>query len=153
MAFVGQVVLATATVATGVESIKESKKAREATQRAAASQRQQQRAQAAESRRRAYREVQAKRAQARAQAQALGATGGSGVAGGISSLSSQFGSALGFGSQMSGLSQDINMFQAQAASAQARSEMFGSLSGTLGNLGGYGTISDAFQGKFPTRTP
>lgn len=133
--------IAIGSLAAGAAAIGQAEKSRQATERAAASQRQQQRAQAAESRRRAFREIQAKRAQARAQAQALGATGGSGVAGGISSLSSQFGSALGFGSQMSGLSQDINMFQAQAASAAARSEMFSTASSFLGNnLGGFETV-------------
>lgn len=149
MAFVGQVVLATATIATGVESIKQSEKARDAQQRAAAAQRKAEKVRATQSQRRANREVLIRRAQAKAQAESLGGRGGSAIAGGISSLSSQFGSAVGFAGQMSGLSQDVNMFQAQAAGAAARSEMFGSLSGTFGNLGGYETIANVFKGKFP----
>jgi len=147
MAF--QAVVAAVTVGTGVAAVKEAKKSRQATERASQAQIKQQQVQAKESRRRAFREFQSRRSQARAQAAALGAGGGSGVLGGISSLSSQFGSALGFGGQMSGLSQRINMFQGQAASAQARSQMFSNISSTFGNLGGYGTVGDFFQGNMP----
>lgn len=146
MAF--QAVMGAITIATGVESIKQAEKARDAQQQAAAAQRKAERARATQSQRRANREVLIRRAQAKAQAEALGGRGGSAIAGGISSLSSQFGSAVGFAGQMSGLSQDINMFQAQAASAAARSEMFGSLSGTAGNLGGYTGIETGFNKLF-----
>lgn len=143
MAF--QAVMGAITIATGVESIKQAEKARGAQQQAAAAQRKAERARATQSQRRANREVLIRRAQAKAQAEALGGRGGSAIAGGISSLSSQFGSAVGFAGQMSGLSQDINMFQAQAASSAARSEMFGSLSGTFGNLGGYDAITGGLK--------
>ena len=146
MAF--QAVMGAITIATGVESIKQAEKARGAQQQAAAAQRQAERARATQSQRRANREVLIRRAQAKAQAEALGGRGGSAIAGGLASLSSQFGSAVGFAGQMSGLSQDINMFQAQAASASARSEMFGSLSGTAGNLGGYVGIETGFNKLF-----
>ena len=136
------------TIATGVKAVKESEKARSAQQQAAATQRKAEKARATQSQRRANREVLIRRAQAKAQAEALGGRGGSAIAGGISSLSSQFGSAVGFAGQMSGLSQDINMFQAQAASSAARSEMFGSLSGTFGNLGGYQGIETGFNKLF-----
>jgi len=137
-----QAVMAVVTVATGAKAIEQGEKARKAQQQAAAAQRKQQRVQAEQSQRRANREVLIKRAQAKAQAEALGGSGGSAIAGGLASLSSQFGSAVGFAGQMSGLSQNINMFQSQAASAQARAEMFSNLSGTAGNLGGYAGIQD-----------
>ena len=54
-----------------------------------------------------------------ASAQAFGAVGGSAVTGGTASLGSQLGGALGFSSQMSGLSKQIGIAQSQAATAGA----------------------------------
>lgn len=141
MAAVSTTLIAIGSIVTAGAAINEAEKSRKAQQNAAATQRKAERARAAQSQRRANREVLIRRAQAKAQAEALGGSGGSAIAGGISSLTSQFGSAVGFAGQMSGLSQDINMFQAQAASAQARSEMFGTASSILGNnLGGFQTV-------------
>jgi hypothetical protein len=71
------------------------------------------------SQREAVREAQIRRAQTMASAQAFGAVGGSAVAGGTASLGSQLGGALGFSSQMSGLSNQISMAQSRAATAGA----------------------------------
>lgn len=71
------------------------------------------------SQREAIREAQIRRAQTMASAQAFGAVGGSAVAGGTASLGSQLGGALGFSSQMSGLSKEISIAQSQAATAGA----------------------------------
>ena len=49
----------------------------------------------------------------------MGVTGGSGLAGGQASLSSQLGGNLGFAGQMSGLSQEISMQQSRAQTAGA----------------------------------
>jgi hypothetical protein len=49
----------------------------------------------------------------------MGVTGGSGLAGGQASLSSQLGGSLGFAGQMSGLSQEISMQQSRAQTAGA----------------------------------
>lgn len=66
-----------------------------------------------------------------AQAQAMGVSDSSALAGGQSGVSSQLGSNLGFGSMMSGLSQQYTAFTGQAAQASAKSQMFG----TIANLG------------------
>jgi hypothetical protein len=63
--------------------------------------------------------MQIKRSQQQARVQAAGAGGGSGEAGGAASLSSQFGSAVGFSGQMSGISNQISMFNQQAQQGQA----------------------------------
>jgi hypothetical protein len=47
----------------------------------------------------------------------MGVTGGSGLAGGQASLSSQLGSNIGFAGQMSGLNQQISMAQSKAQTA------------------------------------
>ena len=85
----------------------------------AKSQQQQQQLQSRRSQRQAIREAQIRRAQGQVQAGALGVTGGSGLAGGQASLSSQLGGNLGFAGQMSGLSQEINMQQSRAQTGQA----------------------------------
>ena len=69
------------------------------------------------SQRQAIREAQIRRAQSQVQAGAMGVTGGSGLAGGQASLSSQLGGNLGFAGQMSGLNQQITMAQSRAQTA------------------------------------
>lgn len=114
------VVGAVASVAGTVVSYNAQKKA------AAASRRQQELA-TSRSNRQAIREAQLKRAQAIAAGAAMGGLGGSAMAGGLSSLGSQLGSGLGFSSQMSGLSADIEKFQQRAATWGAIASMGGSL--------------------------
>lgn len=76
------------------------------------------------SQRQAIREAQIRRAQTLASSQGFGALDSSGVAGGVSSLSSQLGSTLGFSTEMSGLSQRITKLRTKADTYSA-----------LGNLG------------------
>lgn len=89
------------------------------------------------SQRQAIREAQIRRAQAQAAAQGLGASGGSSIAGGVASLGSQAGSALGFSSQMSGLSAGIT-------SANAKAQTYGAVAGIGGSLfqmaGGFNSL-------------
>jgi len=87
--------------------------------KASAASRRQQGLSARRSQRQAIREAQIRRAQSQVQAGAMGVTGGSGLAGGQSSLSSQLGGSLGFAGQMSGLSQEITMAQSRAQTAGA----------------------------------
>lgn len=122
------VLSAVATTVGTVASINQQKKA-------ASAQRQQQQLAAQRSQRQAIREAQLRRAQAQAVAQGAGAIGGSGLAGGLSSLSSQVGSGLGYSTQMSGLSQDISM-------ANYRANLYGGIA----NIGGT-VFSD--QGGMP----
>lgn len=101
-------------------------------------------------RRQAIREFQIQRAQATAGAVAAGAGGSSGMAGGIGGLSSQIGADLGFGTQMSGLSTDINR-------ATRAANFYSGLSGVGQGLFGYAinqgaSPTDLFRG-FGPRTP
>ena len=114
-----------------VASISQQKKAARASQR-------QQQLQAQRSQRQALREQQIRRAQMQAQAQALGASGGSAVLGGMSSLSSQLGSAVGYAGQQSGLSSQITM-------ASQRAQTAGSIAGlgmtAFQGLGGFDMLA------------
>lgn len=89
------------------------------------------------SQRQAVREAQIRRAQTMSAGQALGASGGSGVAGGISSLGSQLGSSLGFASQMSGLSNQISMAQSRVATAGAIAGLGSSVFQATGGFGAF----------------
>ena len=95
--------------------------------RASRLQREQQQLATRQSQRQAIREAQIRRAQTMSSAQALGAVGGSAVAGGTASLNSQLGSSLGFSSQMSGLSNQIGMAQSRANTASAIANLGGSV--------------------------
>ncbi|RTL05366.1 hypothetical protein EKK58_08170 [Candidatus Dependentiae bacterium] len=101
------------------------------------------------SNRQAIREAQLRRAEALAAASSMGALGGSAIAGGLGSLGSQLGSGLGFSSQMSSLSADIEKFQQKAA-------MWGAVAGMGGSLfqagGGFDGLSTAFN-KQPKQAP
>jgi len=90
---------------------------------------QQQQLQSRRSQRQAIREAQIRRAQGQVQAGALGVTGGSGLAGGQASLSSQLGGNLGFAGQMSGLSQEISMQQSRAQTGGAMVSLGSSMMG------------------------
>lgn len=120
-----------------------------AQKKAAAASRQQQELATSRSNRQAIREAQLKRAQAIAAGAAMGGLGGSAMAGGLSSLGSQLGSGLGFSSQMSGLSADIEKFQQRAATWGAIASMGGSL---FQAGGGFDGLKAAFQPK-PTKAP
>ena len=73
------------------------------------------------------RQQQLQQAQARAYAASAGALKTSAIQGGLSSLSSQVGSQLGYATQMSGLS-------GQITDASSREAMFGTLSGISAGL-------------------
>jgi hypothetical protein len=79
----------------------------------------------------------------------MGALGGSALAGGLGSLGSQLGSGLGFSSQMSGLSADIEKFQNRAATWGAVASMGGSL---FQAGGGFDGLKAAMQPK-PKQAP
>ena len=126
------VIGAVANVAFQMKAAKEQKKAAKKAQ-------QQQELEAARSRRRAAREAQIKRAQALASAEAQGVAGSSAAQGGIGSIGSQAGEALGFSTQMSGLSRDIGRHQ-------SRANQFGAFANIGSNLFSFGTTL-ASQGR------
>lgn len=84
----------------------------------------------------AIREVQMKRASTINEAVSSGAQGGSAVAGGITGLGSQLGSGLGYASQQSGISTQINKANQQA-------ELFGAVA----KIGGWGVSKFGLPGS------
>lgn len=134
------VIGAVTTVAGTVMSYTAQKKASKAAER-------QQTLNTQRSNRQAIREAQIRRAQALNSAAQVGATGGSSIAGGVGSLSSQLGSGLGFSSQMTALSSQINKYQ-------ARAQLWGDVAG-LGKMayqvgGGAKGVKGFFSKETPT---
>ncbi len=123
-----ELVLAAVGTTTAVASTVQANKASKAQQRGVDAQRQQAQAQANRSRRQAIRQNLIQRAQLQNQATAAGVSGGSGVAGGLSSATSQFGANLGFSGMQQGLQNNIFQAQSQAIGYQGRAAAFGSLS-------------------------
>lgn len=130
------VISAVATTVGTISSIRQQKKA-------AAAQRRQQQLQTQRSQRQAIREAQIRRAQAQSQALALGATGGSALGGGLSSLSSQLGGSIGFAGQMSGLSDRISIASQKAQTAGAVAELGMT---AFSGLGGFDMLNEKLGG-------
>jgi len=110
------------------QTIKSSKKAGAAARSARSAseiQIKQQKENAKQARRSAVRSSIIARSQGTVGAQASGAQSSSGFLGGMSSLSSQLGSNLGFGSMMSGLGENYTSMSGLAAQQSAESAMFG----------------------------
>lgn len=126
-----------ATVYGTVQGVRAQKKASRARQR-------QQQLQARRSRREAIRRQQIARAQSIATAQSAGGLGGSGTSGGIGSLSSRTGAGLGYSTQMSGISGEINSAMADASRAQG-------IAGLGSTIFGLGMDFGAFQNTTPNR--
>ena len=102
------------------------------------------------SRRQAIRQAQIARANAISAGANLGGLFGSSLQGGVSSLSSQLGSEMGFSTQMSGLSRDISSAQRSAARWGAISQLG---FGLFNALGGFGGIAQGFSQGRATRNP
>lgn len=122
---VALIVGAVASVAGTVISVREQR-------RAAKLQQQQQSLAARRERVRAVRSAQIQRAQAIASAAGSGALASSGVAGGVSSISSKLGAELGFSRQMSSLSRGITSAESRARMGSGLAEL-GGLSMSFGN--------------------
>jgi len=135
-----------------VGGLLQQRKAVRSQERAAAAQAQaverqerQQEVAAAASRRRSVRSAQVQRARALASAQALGATGGSAIAGGTASLRSQLGTNLGFQTQMSGLSREISGFSQQAGVAMGQARRASNMASLYGGVGQFAGQFDSFE--------
>tara|TARA_R100001460_G_scaffold8900_1_gene21867 strand:+ start:4472 stop:5038 length:567 start_codon:yes stop_codon:yes gene_type:complete len=115
---------ALAGTAATIRSVKESKESARLARRAAETRLTMQKQEAARSRRQAVRANILRRAQARAQAQAAGVETSSGFAGAMGSLSSQLGTNLGYGSQMSGLGEQYTTLTGDANLAASRAQTF-----------------------------
>lgn len=151
---------ALAGTAATVRSIKEGKEAAEAARKAAQTRLTMQKQEAARSRRQAVRANILRKARARAEAQAAGVETSSGFAGAMGSLSSQLGTNLGYGSQMSGLGEQYTTLTGDANLAASRAQTFGQIAqlgfGLARNAGMIGTTIDSAVAKatglnkFPT---
>lgn len=106
-----------------MKAAKQQKKARKEQQK-------QQQLAARRSRIQAVRQAQLAQSQTRASGAAMGALETSGLRGGLASNQAQLGEGLGFSSQMSGLSQNISMFQQKAADFRS----YGQLASGLADL-------------------
>jgi len=120
-----------ASVYSGYQASKEQKKAREAQQR-------QQNLQYRRSQISNLRQAQLAAARSQVQAGAFGSLGGSGFAGGRAGLGAGFGSASGYASQLSGLSNDISVYQQRAADYQGLGNIFGAVGSFGQQLFSYG---------------
>lgn len=123
-----------------------------AQKKAAKSARRQQELSTQRSNRQAIRETQLRRAEALAAAASMGALGGSSIAGGLGSLGAQLGSGLGFSSQMSSLSADIEKYQQRASMWGAVASMGGDVFRASGGFGAFGAKGDTST-KAPTKAP
>ena len=129
----------TAGVVSTVKSVKSAKAASATAVQVAQAQVQQQQVAATRQRRQAVRSFIRRRSQLRAAA-AAGGIQGSGVAGGLASLSSQFGANLGFGTQMGALSSQITTLSGLQATQQAQSGMYSNIASL-----GFGLAGGAFK--------
>ena len=114
-----QVLMVGAAVVGAVTAVKSA----QAQSKATASAQKQQELSYARSQKQAIREAQIRRAQATASVQSMGTMSSSGFAGGVSSLTSQLGSTLGYSSQLSGLAKEQSMYQSKAATLGAYSNL------------------------------
>lgn len=108
----------------GFMSLSYASKSAKAAQASTKAQQRQQEVIAAAERRKAIRRAQQERATAVSSAYGAGAYG-SGVKGGVASVSSRLGTNLGYGSQLSGLSREANQFASLSQQYAGRSNLFG----------------------------
>lgn len=136
-AVAGAVVYGTAAVVSTKKSIDSSKAAVATAQKATEVQIKQQKETATRQRRSAVRSSIIARARGQQVAQQRGVATSSGFLGGISSLSSQLGANLGFGSMMSGLGQQYTGLSGLAASQSADAQRYGAMANTSMQMLGY----------------
>jgi hypothetical protein len=140
---------ALASVGGTLYSMSQQRKASRAGAAAAAKQQQQQELRAARSRRQAFRELQISRARARASAAAMGAGDSSALAGGLASLSSQYGATLGYSGAMTGLSREISQLGIQQQTALMRAQTGSSIAGfgfqAMQNPAGFTQFKNLFK--------
>ena len=137
--------------------ISASKQAASEQRKARAAQRRVQQEQTRRSRLQALRQAQLTRARAQSTGIGIGAGESSGLAGGLSSVSANTGAALGSASQLSGLSNQISVFNQNAADAQSRAQTFGAVAGLGSTIASFAVKNRAFidgtSGQAATRTP
>ena len=154
-AVVGGVAVAGATAAAvgTVKSVKSAKAASVAARSAAETQVRVQKAAETRTRRASIRNFLRTRSRFASAAAASGVQT-SAAAGGMASLSSQFGANLGFGGQISSLNQQITALSGIQNTQTALSGMYGNIAGFgLSVMGRAGMIGGGISSMFPTGTP
>ncbi len=131
------IVGAIGSAAAGFAQASAAKKQAKLQEKSIAEQRKQNKNAEVRSRKKLNRERMIKAARARQQAQASGAQETSSIQGGVSSLRSQEGSATGFSTMQSNLSDNIAMFQQQSVAAGAKAAQYGALGGLFGAIGSF----------------
>ena len=124
-----QAIAAITTVAGTAYSVSEQRKSSKAQREISRRQQRQKSLRAARSSWMAFRELLRNRAQAPASQAALGLSGSSGAAGGLASLTSQYGANLGYGSAMTNLSQEITSFSSLAQQSLSNAQTGAAVSG------------------------
>jgi hypothetical protein len=124
--FIAAAIIGSAILTTGatIASVKAQKQATKANVAIAEQQQKQQDETYRRQQRAAVREAQLRRAQGMAMSQGAGVVQSSLTSGGVSSIGSQLGSTLGFGSQMSGISEQITNLGIKSANATQRANTF-----------------------------
>ena len=143
---VGTAIATGAAVYGTAASLNASKRAMKAQKEATQVQLKQQRAQVQRQRRSSVRQSIMARARAANVAVGTGMAGSSAFLGGVSSLSSQVGANLGFGSMMSGLSQRITELSGTVTRAQGQAQMFGQIANLAMPFTDFGAALKGIQG-------
>jgi hypothetical protein len=154
MAPIALVVGAVAAVGGTAYSINRQNKADRYNRAAVRKQEEQQKLATRESRRQGIRGAQLARAQAVAGAYASGAEGSSSAIGGIGAIQSQLGQQLGFSTQMSGLSAQINEYNRVANKSMFQAQQGADAASIGGKLYAYGYNNGArFSDFVPNKAP
>ena len=148
------VIGAVATVGGTAYSINRGNKADRANRASQRVQEQQQKVSTRESRRQGIRGAQLARAQAVAGAYASGTEGSSSAIGGIGAIQSQLGQQLGFSTQMSGLSDQINYYNRVAGKATYQAQQGANVASLGSKLYTYGANNGVkFSDFMPNKAP
>lgn len=126
-------------------SISASSRAMKALKESSRVQIRQQEAQATRARRSAVRRGLIARARAANVAATTGMTETSAVMGGLGSLSSQVGANLGYGSMMSGLSQQLTSLSGIATQAQGQAQLFGQIANLAMPFADFGRVATSID--------
>ena len=144
------VAVAGAAIYGAIGGVVNARKAGKAAEQAAIRQQRAQDLQAKRQRRAAIRQNILASARARASAQSAGVAQSSGLVGATGAGRSQLGAELGFGTQMSGLSSEISMFQTQAQKYSDLSKLSFGVSKLAASQLDLGSQFDLFTPKNPT---
>lgn len=129
-----EVILAAVSLTSTVASMSQQRKAAKAQGKIRNEEAARNTAQQMQERRQQVREERIKRARVMQASENTGTSGSSGEAGAITSIGSQLGANLGFNQGMIESGRRISQYSQEAADAQGRASMFGTLAGMTGDM-------------------